>query len=174
MPNDTGAGEAKTCAIQPRRDDMSDQTHRGLREDAATKRREYLQRKRKIYAAMFAWGLISVGVLVLGVSIIVCTGWLSWFFRRYDVLVLGITLVVLLVLPFLCGFMGAYLEAGALRNIEYVPPVHKQLAALPADEVLLRSSDQPATEPSELLRAAQEGTGKGAEELLRPNDNRAI
>ena len=61
-----------------------------------------------------------------------------------------------------------------MREMEPVPPVAEQLAALRADEVLLRGSFQPAPEPSELLRAARESNQMDAElELLRSTDNSA-
>jgi len=44
-----------------------------------------------------------------------------------------------------------------------------QLAALPADEILVRASDQPTATPDELLRAAQAATKTNSEELLRAN-----
>jgi len=54
------------------------------------------------------------------------------------------------------------------RKIPYVPPVRAQIAALPAEEVLIRASDKPPATPEELLRAAQAGREQRAEELLRP------
>lgn len=45
--------------------------------------------------------------------------------------------------------------------------IREQIATLPADEVLLRGSDQPTSSPYELLRVAQAGTQTGEEELLR-------
>jgi hypothetical protein len=51
-------------------------------------------------------------------------------------------------------------------DIPYVPPVNAN--ALPADEVLVRSSEEPAVAQSEvLLRAAQRGQETAKEELLR-------
>jgi len=52
-------------------------------------------------------------------------------------------------------------------DLSYVPPVAEQIAALSADEILLRGSDEPAIGPEELLRAARAGTAEQAEELLR-------
>ncbi len=49
----------------------------------------------------------------------------------------------------------------------HVPPVAEQIAALPAEEILVRGSDSPATLSGELLRAAQSGAETGDGELLR-------
>ena len=54
------------------------------------------------------------------------------------------------------------------RSLSYVPPVAEQVAALPAEEILVRGSDLPAATPAELLRPAREGTETAAEVLLRP------
>ena len=65
---------------------------------------------------------------------------------------------------------GMYLCAVSVddsKAILYVPPVAIQLAALPAEAILVRGCDQPAAEPSELLRAAREGEATVAEELVR-------
>ena len=49
----------------------------------------------------------------------------------------------------------------------YAAPVHEQIAALPAEEILVRSSKQPTAAPEELLRAAHAGEVDSAQELLR-------
>ena len=53
-----------------------------------------------------------------------------------------------------CTILNAH---DRLVGLAYVPPVAEQIAALPAEEILLRGSDQPAATPDELLRAAHEG-----------------
>jgi hypothetical protein len=53
------------------------------------------------------------------------------------------------------------------RHTIYVPPVREQLAALPAEEVLVRGSDQPRATSTELLRAITEISQTPSEELLR-------
>jgi hypothetical protein len=49
----------------------------------------------------------------------------------------------------------------------YVPPVAEQLAALPAEEILVRGSDQPAASPDELVRASASTEETPTSELLR-------
>jgi hypothetical protein len=44
---------------------------------------------------------------------------------------------------------------------------HEQIAALPAEEILLRGSDEPVSAPEELLRAGWAATVEPAEALLR-------
>ena len=60
-------------------------------------------------------------------------------------------------------------EMRRAASISYVPPVREQIAALSAEEVLVRASDPPTATPMELPRAAHEATQTAAEELLRPN-----
>jgi hypothetical protein len=55
-------------------------------------------------------------------------------------------------------------EASMLR---YVPPVREQFADLPAEEVLLRGSEEGAAQQGELLRAADASPVSKSEELLR-------
>jgi hypothetical protein len=54
-----------------------------------------------------------------------------------------------------------------VRALPYVPPVQEHLAALPAEEVLLRGAEQPAAAPEQLLRAAHKGDRTETAELLR-------
>jgi succinate dehydrogenase/fumarate reductase cytochrome b subunit len=53
------------------------------------------------------------------------------------------------------------------KEIAYVPPVAVQIAALPAEQVLVRCSAGPPAKREELLRAAQEGAVVPEDELLR-------
>jgi hypothetical protein len=55
-------------------------------------------------------------------------------------------------------------HATAAKNIPYVPPVTP--STLPAEEVLVRSAQEPSA-PSETLRAGVKGEETEAEELLR-------
>ena len=88
-----------------------------------------------------------------------------------------VTCIFFLVAALLIGSIG-YLGFQLIRTANkmtddnlYVPTVRDQIAYLPAGEVLLRGSDQPAATSSELLRAAHEGTRTDAEELLRADGN---
>ncbi len=58
-------------------------------------------------------------------------------------------------------------SAERVQTLEYVPPIREQIAALPAEEVLVRGSDQPATRNAELLRSTYYGAAAAEEELLR-------
>jgi hypothetical protein len=60
------------------------------------------------------------------------------------------------------------------KSLPYVPPVDEQIAALRAEEILLRASDEPSATPDELLRAASSAIAEPAEELLRADEGRAI
>jgi len=53
------------------------------------------------------------------------------------------------------------------KSLPYVPPVSKQIAALPPVEILLRGSNEPATTPGELLRAAHSPAISNGKDLLR-------
>ena len=59
------------------------------------------------------------------------------------------------------------------KALPYVPPVAEQLAALRAEEVLVRSSDEPAASADELLRAAREAAATDTDELLRAESRTA-
>jgi hypothetical protein len=70
------------------------------------------------------------------------------------------------------GLVVSFRFRKEMRKTAYVPPVAEQLAALPADKVFLRGSDQPTATPDELLRAAQARTEVDEESLLRPSEPR--
>ena len=55
----------------------------------------------------------------------------------------------------------------------HVPLVAEQLAALPAEEILLRGSYQPVAAPDELLRVAHDRAETEAEELVRAHGHAA-
>jgi len=54
------------------------------------------------------------------------------------------------------------------NSLPYVATVEQQIANLPAQDVLLRGSDQPLAARDELLRAARERAEGDTDELLRP------
>jgi hypothetical protein len=86
---------------------------------------------------------------------------------------LGLLPFMIFVPPFLCISVMLYRlscsQSQRAASISYVPPVHEQIANLPADEVLVRGSGEPAA-PGELLRAAHDVVETQAEELLRPTE----
>ena len=141
----------------------------GTREDAAKKRREYLWRKGLANSTILSVCLIG-GVTVLGalLAIIITVTLLTSMGSPVRGLGLGAAIGVpaLLMLKAIDTYRNQVRKA---RMIPYVPPVREQLAALPADKILVRGSDQPAAAPGELLRAARTGAETEAGELLRPN-----
>src|SRR5205085_193904 len=70
----------------------------------------------------------------------------------FAVLCAGLALITLCLLG-IAGFNAAGLFKEA-KAIPYVPPVADHLEALPAEEILVRGSDQPVTAPEQLLSAA--------------------
>ena len=136
-------------------------------EDGATKRREYL----RTVAVQITWCAVTICLLV-GITFVVGGSLLSGRELHYHVSSETVVLVVVLVTgaAFMCAAAWRRLST-KVRSIPYVPPIAKQPATLPAGEVLLRSSDQPAAGADELLRAAVQGAETEATELLRPNEN---
>ena len=142
--------------------------------DAATKRRAYLRKKAAVLVLQTCTVLVCVGSPIIAVFVI-C--WLAQLGLRplHDLLVTGVSLdvprlpiVVLVILALLYTATRARKQISEKsRLLSYVPPVRKQIAALPAEEVLLRGSDQPGATPEELLRAAQFGGVLPVEELVR-------
>jgi hypothetical protein len=68
-------------------------------------------------------------------------------------------------------YLGAYMMIRANDRVialPVVPAVREQIAALPAEEVLLRGAETPVATPDELLRAAREATASAPHELVRP------
>ena len=91
---------------------------------------------------------------------------MSLFNRHYfDLKSLGCVLLFALVAA--GGWVIGLDNTRKAKSIPYVPSVADPLAALPADEILLRGSNQPSVRPDELLRPAQVGTETAPEELLR-------
>ena len=139
---------------------MSSQTHKKPQEDAAKKRREYLWQKWRMYC----WALFGLLALVrVFVSLLDIAEVRSKKPSMDAAVTIALSAAVLTTLG-AAVYRKAHDEA---KVIPFVPPVAEQIANLPADEVLLRGSDQPASVPGELLRAAQEGTEIGPDELLR-------
>ena len=165
------------------------QTHTGLREDAAKKRRKYLRNIGTTYTLLGVFGIASIAG-VLFVLMTLTDIWFAVTGSGHRALLVpelqsdgglmgsevGISASDLLdrFSPYVVG--GLYATIAAIfcvksaktyaKAIPYIPRNAEQLAALPADEVLLRGSDTP-TAPDELLRASHEGGDQASEELLR-------
>jgi hypothetical protein len=148
---------------------MSDQTHGEPVKDAAKNRRQYLWRK-------------------AGADALICVGLVLFLVFGFLTLAVGAMTAVSALLNPAIAVLGlvataipgsiAYLAGRTILNthnrsmdIPYVPPLAEQLAALPAEDILLRGADQPTATPDELLRAVREGTETESGELLRPTES---
>ena len=150
------------------------QAHRGPITDGAKKRQDYLRRKAAAntlaYAAGFATLCFVALAVVLGIPLAlllvgqVVTGGFARFVVNY--LVGLLLLAVLAGMSLLGNRVYESLDQKA-RFIPYVPPVQDQIARLPANETLLRGSEQPAAPHTHLLRAARHGAALSPTELLR-------
>jgi hypothetical protein len=163
---------------------MNKGTRRLSVKDRAKERRKYLRKRAE---GQLAWILIPVALTMLlfaATASIVLLRDLATdadrplahtpYDRQYDLLFplerWPLSNVVLILVTGVIGLKvliraNEQLVDGA--DLPYVPTVTEQIAALSADEILLRGSDEPAIGPEELLRAARAGTAEQAEELLR-------
>jgi len=130
------------------------------RQDAAKNRQDYL------LAIVGTYGMLCIGLgfaVVFGILTLVCASMCGEGS-------IGISFVAMAITGAL-AFSGIHTIRTANKraaNITYVPPVREQIAVLPAEAILLRSSDQPGATPGELLRAVRAGeTADEAGELLR-------
>jgi hypothetical protein len=127
-------------------------------------RREYLRKKRDHYQDLVAATFATAAGIVLTLGFVVFTFALAashmWGFAFLCSLIA-------------CGAAGAtiwgacYIAAktSVLTRIPYVPPITAD--TLPADEVLVRGSEEPPIEQSEVLLRAAKGVETPKEELLR-------
>jgi hypothetical protein len=146
-------------------------------DDPTRKRREYVWKQLVTLGVAGAAAILTVsGVLVAAVMWLWIHVYLNYYamghFRdsreKADTYVQTLIIVVLswLAVGLVSGFIWRD-QVAKSQKIERVPPVAEQIAALPAQEVLLRSSSQSDATPEELLRAASAGAETEAEELLR-------
>jgi len=130
---------------------------------------EYLAKRRRTYlwTKAAANTLAAIGTIV--------------FFLFAALFVVFVALGLWTQLPsyFMLAVIGGISGVGGIvwrvslnlaRAVPHVPPVREQIASLPANEILVRSSAEPAALPEELLRAAQ--SGAGVEALLRPSEGK--
>jgi hypothetical protein len=135
-------------------------------EDAEKRRRKYLWKKFSLKAS--AAIALSITGFAVSVVLFVMAG-LFWshgigFFNFAHLTLFGLVTLMAFV-PI--GWKSSRHYLAKAKALPYVPPAHGQIATLPADEVLLRGSNQPVAAPDDLLRAAQAGAVESAEELLR-------
>jgi len=142
-----------------------DQTDGKLREDVRKKRREYLGKKAgaEVLGAVTAVFALALGALALVLMFAVLMN-------------IGNSGASLFFFAFLTVFIGAVaVYTGRIssssfeeaRTLEYVPSAAEQLAALPAEDILVRGSDRPDAPAEELVRAASPAGVNAANELLR-------
>ena len=148
---------------------MSKQTQSGPKADAAKMRRAYL------WVSTETRGLGFFGSVIAVLSVLT-SATLIYIFARLllnagDLADIS-TCVLFLLLSVSLGPLGVklwQLTSKRAKTMPYVPPVADQIAALPAEDILVRGSGQPAAASGELLRAAQVGGTSDATELLRAN-----
>lgn len=149
------------------------QTRKNGTKDAEAKRREYLWEKARLRSNIISnrvWGLISA--LAVGVGIFVTVAAVI-----QAIFVPGPISIFAPVIPFgftvLFGVLVRVYRQHAQKArdqeaaLPYVPTAREQIAALRAEEVLVRGSEVPAARPGELLRAAHARPATPEEELLR-------
>ena len=151
------------------------QTLKGTKEDAAKKRRVYVvgYGSLRVLGLMGTISAILSGLITLVLIYAAIASDEHPIFTGYrlhlDALMrcAPFILIPAAITLFCRWYSHKYYKLAA--SLRPVPPVREQIAiaALPADEVLLRGSDQPTAEPGELLRAAHEGMETPADQLLR-------
>ena len=134
-------------------------TERG--KDAAGNRREYVWKMTKAIAVGVVGSAIVITFVILAIGI--ATG------SQHISDVNALRMVGFIVAGLIGGWLCVVSENRRLA-IPHVPPVREQIAALSADQILVRSSDEPSATPEELLRAAHTGLVEQAEELLRAEE----
>ena len=119
------------------------------------KRREYLKKKREAY---FQMSLPALLIMLLAIEV-------------FDLIRYGVTVGKVLMVVAMLYLLRVLLASGRdeyqkAKQLTYIPPV--TAATLPADEVLVRSSEEPKEEQGKvLLRGTDGSAGTGQQELLR-------
>jgi len=120
------------------------------------KRREYLKQKGKAYFEVSLAILLAMPFLVFVVM-------LASFVGKF---IQASILAIMLGSPIFFFFRLAYESHRKAKQLPYFPPVTAD--TLPAEEVLVRGSEEPAQEQGKvLLRCTDGSTGIGEQELLR-------
>jgi hypothetical protein len=134
-------------------------------------RREYLKKKANAYgdAAIYAIMFTPTFMLAVGCALSLVM-WLIWPPEVWENRTTDLALSIIGAL--LCGPASWYCRKRMKESeqlaakVPYVPPVTPD--TLPADEILVRGSEEPPVVQSEvLLRAAKAGQETPQEELLR-------
>lgn len=133
--------------------------------DAAKKRRDYLQTILRLQlSAGVALSFAVVSALLSAYSLFLV--FLLWSRGNPVGISYAFCLAIFLFIA-LGGWTVRQRNASHAKALPYVPPVREQLAALPAEAILVRGSDEPPTAPEEMLRAAHPGAAAPEQELLR-------
>ena len=156
---------------------MNQRYHDSL-EDRARRRRQYLLEKTTASTLAvvgcciaFVFALVAVFFAVPFLFLL----FLSINMGGVDLMFAAVYVFGLLALAGIAVLGGRLYSSSEqkARFMPYVPPVDEQIAALPAESILLRGSAVPTASPEELLRAARPGTVGASEELLRAGESRA-
>ncbi len=127
------------------------------------RRRRYLWR-----TALFgALGTVLLGLVVASIAVLAMSPMLVFVFG--PVALVG-TAILFLISAGLCFALS---ECDAVADaIRYIPPVHKQIADLPAADLLLRGADRAPATPEQFLRSITDANAP-ARELLRSTSGNA-
>jgi len=134
------------------------QTHIDRVREARKKRREYVAKKASL--SFYRYFGVLLAVIFGGLTLLYAID--DWNTDTAHLIRLTLFAVV-----FRFGVWYWTSCTAEAKALPFVPPVAKQIAALPANEILVRGSDGPISAPEELLRAAHTGIGEQANELLR-------
>ncbi|HZT43847.1 MAG TPA: hypothetical protein VFA07_16895 [Chthonomonadaceae bacterium] len=138
-------------------------------------RRQYLKKRRGAYTE-FSIATFCL-ILCAVIDVVVVGGFVVWLYisltsKVFSVTHLAAGLVSMAWMMLMFGYMTwVMIQAGIRARLEakqlpYVPPVTPD--TLPAEEVLVRGSEEPTQEQCNvLLRSADGSTGTGEQELLR-------
>lgn len=126
------------------------------------------KRKRRQYLASKAHKIVGTGMFAGAAAFALAAACVSLLLRQSGpwLTTWAYTAATLLCAGAICCYMTCR-TANEAKSIPYVPPVAEQIAALPAEEILVRGSEQPAAPSGELLRAARAGIDTEPTELLR-------
>lgn len=145
---------------------MSNQTYQKPMKDAAKRRRSYLCKRSEAGSLGIILTVVSLAFGIVGLALMCAP-----LVPHDDSPIAGI-LVATAIIPLYCAYSFGRSAVASFREsvaLPYVPPVREQIAALPAEEVLLRGADVPSPTSDGLLRASR-NTDSAGEELLRTTE----
>ena len=137
------------------------------REERVKQRREYLKQKGWAYTEAGVTALLSISGAIAAISYFLGTrsGNLPHYWYEYGGVFLVISALGFGLLSYLFAF-SARRAHQKTKQLLYIPPVIAN--TLPAEEVLVRGSEEPAQEQSKvLLRGTDSSMGVAEQELLR-------